>query len=102
MTVLMTLRVTGDGRQMEAFATENSTMMSEILQTAKRHGVISHRFYANDTEILVVDRWPSEEAFNAFFTEESPRIQQLMAHAEVRAEPSVTFWRALETGDEID
>ena len=96
MTVLMTLRVAGDGKQMEAFAAENSAMMSEILETAKRHGVISHRFYANDSELLVVDRWPNEEAFNTFFEEERPRIEQLMTNAGVRSEPAVTFWRAAE------
>jgi heme-degrading monooxygenase HmoA len=100
MTVLMTLRVAGDGKQLEARV--DSAMMAEILDTAKRHGVIAHCFYANDTELLVVDRWPSEEAFTTFFEEERPRIQQLMAQAGVSAEPVVTFWRPLETGDAID
>jgi heme-degrading monooxygenase HmoA len=102
MTVLMTLRVTGDGKQLEAYAAEDSATLSAVLETAKRHGVISHRFYASDTELLVLDQWPSEDAFNAFFEEERPRIAQLMTHAGVRSEPAVTFWRPLETGDEID
>ena len=101
MTVLMTLRVAGDGKQLEAHVAEDSATISGVLETAKRHGVISHRFYATDTELLVLDQWPSEDAFNAFFKEERPRIEQLMAHAGVRAEPVVTFWRQLETGDEV-
>lgn len=102
MTVLMTLRMTADGKQAEKHAAEDAGLYADTIEIAKRHGVISHRFYASETEMLVVDRWPSEDAFHAFFAEAGPTIKQIMAHSGASAEPEVRFWRELEIGDEIE
>jgi heme-degrading monooxygenase HmoA len=101
MSVLMTLRVDGDGTQAEALAAEQPTLLSDIIGKAKERGVISHHFYATDKQILVVDEWPSEEAFRDFFSEAGPQIQQIMGRAGVATEPEITFWRKLETGDDV-
>jgi heme-degrading monooxygenase HmoA len=101
MPVLMTLRVPGDADELERRATENPGRMQAIAEDGKTRGAISHRFYANDAgEIMVVDEWESPEAFQAFFAAH-PEIQDLMAEIGVTTEPTVTFWRKLETHDEF-
>jgi hypothetical protein len=101
MTVLMTLRVKGDGAKLEALAARNPTVFAEILEKARRHGVISHRFYASDEDLVVIDEWPNPEAFQRFHEEAGSQIGQLMGEAGVRSEPVITFLRKLETGDDV-
>jgi len=64
-------------------------------------GAIRHVF-AEDTDgkLMVVDEWPSEEAFQAFFGSQ-PAIQQLMADAGVAAPPTTTTYRVLDAPDRI-
>jgi hypothetical protein len=50
---------------------------------------------------MVVDEWPDAQSFQAFFGEEQERIQSLMQASGVSSEPEVTFWRKLETHDDI-
>jgi heme-degrading monooxygenase HmoA len=101
MSVLMTLRVDGDARALEKFAADDPKAIGDILEEAKPRGLISHHFYGNDREILVVDEWRDEESFQAFFQVASKQIQELMGHAGVNTEPEVMFWHKLETGDDF-
>jgi heme-degrading monooxygenase HmoA len=95
----MTLRVPADANELERRAAENPGRMQAIADDAKTRGAISHRFYANDAgDIMVVDEWESPEAFQAFFAAH-PEIQDLMAEVGVTTEPTVTFWRELDTHD---
>ena len=48
----------------------------------------------------VVDEWPDEQSFQAFFEEAGPRIEQMMGAAGVTSEPSIEFWRHLDVGDD--
>jgi heme-degrading monooxygenase HmoA len=99
VSVLMTLRVKGDAATLEARAVANPEGLQAILEKAKPHGLISHRFYGNADELLVVDEWETEEGFHAFFAE-ATEIAGLMAEVGVRTDPEITFWRKLETGDD--
>ena len=99
MSVLMTLRVAGDVSKVEKLAAEDPTLFSGILDRAKERGLISHRFWVSETEVLVVDEWPSQEAFQGFF-DTTPEIQQIMQIAGVTAAPQVDFWRPADTRDE--
>jgi heme-degrading monooxygenase HmoA len=99
MTVLMTFRVPGDPDALERHADANPEEMQRIAERAKEHGLISHRFYGGDGEILVVDEWDSPESFQRFF-DASPEIPEMMK-AIARGEPNITFWRKLETHDEV-
>lgn len=101
MAVLMTLRVAADGAQIEKLAGQEAGIFSDTIDIAKRHGVISHHFYASDTEVLVVDEWPDEGAFHAFFGEAEAHVRKIMDAAGATAEPDVSFWRPLKVGDEI-
>jgi len=93
----MTLRVHADPKAVE---NEDRALMQSIIEKGKQHGVISHHFYGSDDEILVVDEWPDEESFQRFFSA-SPEIGGLMERAGVTTGPEVTFWRHLDTGDDV-
>jgi heme-degrading monooxygenase HmoA len=101
MSVVMTLRVVGDGEAAERLAAEEPSLFSDTIAGATERGLISHRFYASDNEILVVDEWPSREAFQDFFHDAGPQIQQVMSRVGVSTEPVITFWRKLETNDDV-
>jgi quinol monooxygenase YgiN len=102
MSVIMTLRMKGDPKKLEAIAAENPDRVRAIADRAAEHGVIAHRFYgSNDGQMMVIDEWPDEQSFQTFFESEAPNIQPLMQDSGVESEPEVTFWHKLETHDEV-
>jgi hypothetical protein len=101
MSVLMTYRVAGDAGKLEGAAAEKPEVLTQIVARAREYGLQAHRFYGNDTEILVVDRWPDEESCQRFFAS-SPDIAEMMASAGVTAEPETSFWRPLDVDDAVD
>ena len=48
MSVIITLRAPGNPAQLEQWAADNSDQMASIVERAKEHGLIAHRFYGND------------------------------------------------------
>jgi hypothetical protein len=98
MSVLMTLRVSGDAKAIEAF---DQDRLKTISDRARTHGATKHHFYGSDSEVLVIDEWPDEASFQAFF-DASPDIKELMDSAGVTSQPSIEFWRPLDTQDAID
>jgi len=102
MSVIMTLRAKGDPQELERRAAENPDGMRAIADRAKEHGVIAHRFYGSDDgQLMVIDEWPDQQSFQAFFEEMGSEIEQMMREVGVTAEPEVTFWRKLESHDEV-
>lgn len=102
MSVIMTLRLSGDPKKMEEIAAADPERVSSISADAKSRGLIAHRFYGSDDgQIMVVDEWPDAESFQQFFAANADKIQPLMAEAGVTSEPEVTFWRKLDTNDEV-
>ncbi|NUP51859.1 MAG: hypothetical protein HOW97_31755 [Catenulispora sp.] len=101
MSVLMTLQVAGDPKAMEQYAQEHPDQMQEVLGTAKRHGLIAHRFYgSSDGEnVLVVDEWPDRESFESFFQEAQSTIGPMFEAAQGKGEPTPMYWKELATGD---
>ena len=100
MSVLMTLRVRADAKLLEKYAAEDPGTLKTIIERAKANGLISHRFFGSDTEVLVVDEWPDEDSFQRFFGA-SPEIQEMMAKANMQGEPEVSFWRPLDVADRV-
>jgi quinol monooxygenase YgiN len=100
MSVLMTLRVKGDPAKLEELAASRPEVLREISARGQEYGVEYHRFYANGDEIMVVDLWPDAESFQRFFAA-SPEIPEFMQQVGVTSEPEITFYRQLETGDDI-
>ena len=103
MSVIMTLNVTGDPKKMEQFASENKEKMQAVLEAAKGHGLIAHRFYGNEDggQVMVIDEWPDRESFERFFGSVQDEIQPLMQQSGVEGEPGINFWRKLDTHDEV-
>jgi heme-degrading monooxygenase HmoA len=100
VSVIMTLRFTGDPDKLEQIAAEQGDMLRGISARAQERGVIAHRFYASGDQIMVVDEWPDEQSFQTFFAAEEENIGPMMAQV-ATSEPEITFWRTLETGDAI-
>jgi hypothetical protein len=101
MTVIMTLQIAGDPRGIEQFARDNTEKMQEVLEAAKRHGVIAHRFYgsADGGSLMVLDEWPDRESFQAFFQEQESSIRPMFESGQGASEPTPMFWEELVTGD---
>lgn len=100
MPVLMTLRVKASGKKLEAYVKDNPGVLQTISTRAKENGLISHKFWATDDEILVVDQWPDPESFQRFF-DASPEIGETMEAAGAAGPPEVVFWQELATGDDV-
>jgi len=101
MSMIMTLQVTGDPKAMEQFASDDTDRMEAILEAAKRHGLIAHRFYgsADGASVMVLDEWPDRESFESFFREQESEIRPMFESAGVTSQVEPTFWRELETHD---
>jgi hypothetical protein len=101
MSVIMTFVATGDPDELELRAAENPEAMRSIADRAQEHGLVAHRFYGADGKIMVVDEWPDAESFQRFFEQMRPEIEPMMQAAGVTGEPEITFWRKLETHDDV-
>jgi hypothetical protein len=102
MSVIMTLDVTGDSKRLEQFASENKEKMQAILEAAKRHGLIAHRFYGSDGGgIRVLDEWPDRQSFESFFQEQESQIRPMFEAGGVTSEPQPRFWHELQTDDQF-
>jgi quinol monooxygenase YgiN len=97
MSVLMTMRVKGDPKAIEA---TDQAVLDTIIGRAKENGLISHHFYGTDDEVLIVDEWPDEGSFHKFF-DSSPEVKQMMDAAGVTAQPQISFWRHLDVADDV-
>jgi heme-degrading monooxygenase HmoA len=101
MSVIMTLKVKADPAKWEQVAQSDPDRIKGVVEAAKGHGLIAHRFYGSDSgEVMVVDEWPDADSFQAFFSSQQDTIGPMMQEAGVTSEPDVTFWRKLETGDD--
>ena len=98
MSMIMTLWTPGDPEKLEQYASENKEQLQSILERAKEHGLIAHRFYGTDGQIMVVDEWPDAASFQAFF-DASPDIKGIMDNAGVTSAPTIEFWRVLDVDD---
>lgn len=101
MSVIVTVRVSGDPAVFEEQVAAQAEAIGRILDVAKSHGLVAHRWYGADGEFMAVDEWPDAESFQAFFEEAQPDIGPLMQSAGVTSPPDVTFWRTLETNDAV-
>ena len=102
MPVLMTMRVKGDPKKLEEQGASDPGSLHTIAESAKKHGLIAHRFYGTeDGQIMVADVWPDPQSFQKFFEENASRIQPLIAAAGGQGEPEVTFWRELDMPDNV-
>jgi hypothetical protein len=100
MSVIMTLRVQGDPDKLEQLVRESPDRVKSISDRAQEFGLIAHRFYGAEGQIMVVDEWPDPESFHRFFEALAPEIGPMMEQV-ATSEPEITFWRTLETHDGV-
>ncbi|GIH06082.1 hypothetical protein Rhe02_41490 [Rhizocola hellebori] len=98
MSVIMMLRVKGDPAALESYASNHGETLKKIASEGKAKGCIHHHFAAADGEVLVIDEWPSEEAFRDFFDNQA-EIPEVMAKVGAKGKPEVMVYRKLETPD---
>lgn len=101
MSVIMTLQVAGDPKALERYTSDNKDKMQAIVEAAKRHGLIAHRFYGSDDgrSIMVLDEWPDRRSFESFFQEQGGEIQPIFDAAGVATAPEPMVWTELATSD---
>jgi hypothetical protein len=100
MSVMMGLRIKVDPARFLEVVNGDADRVVAISQKGKSMGCLSHRFYAGDGEVLVVDEWESKEQFLEFFGS-TPGIGELMGEAGVSEQPTPAFWTALDTPDKF-
>jgi hypothetical protein len=71
-------------------------VLRAIAERAKEHGLIAHRFYGADGQIMVIDEWPDPESFQRFFDSQRSEIEPMMQQV-ATGEPEITFRHKLET-----
>ena len=101
MSVIVTLLVTGDPAVFEEQAAAQADTIAGIMEVAKSHGLIAHRWYGGDGEFMVIDEWPDGESFHAFFEAAQGEIGPFMQAVGVTSQPEVKVWRKLEIGDDF-
>jgi hypothetical protein len=52
VSVIVTLRVSGDPAKFEEQAASQSEAIDRIMAVAKRHGLIAHRWYGGEGEFM--------------------------------------------------
>ena len=100
MSVIVTISFPGDPERLEAAAAENEQMLQDIRERAVAAGLIAHRFYGSENQLLVIDEWPDADSFQHFFGSIQEDIAPLMEQIGASEEPSVSFWRKLDSRDE--
>jgi heme-degrading monooxygenase HmoA len=96
----MSLRVKADADKLEKYAQENPGVLHKITDDAKSLGCIHHTFAAEDGDVVVMDEWESQEAFQNFFNGNKD-VEKVMQDMGVQSEPEIHFYRPLATGDQF-
>ena len=99
MSVLVTMRVSGDTEQFRRYISTDADFMRKIADEAKVQGAIHHRFGVGDGFVLVVDEWENVDSFRRFFQRDD--IAQAILAAGARGEPEITITEAIETPDQF-
>jgi quinol monooxygenase YgiN len=100
MSVVMVLKVKGDPAAMEAYAKGHSDQIKAVSQAGRDAGALHHMFVGGEGEVLVIDEWPNEAAFQKFF-QSQPDIAEIIKGAGAQGAPEVTFYRKLATGEDF-
>lgn len=74
--------------------------MKRVAEAGKAAGAIRHSFAGSDKEILVVDEWPDEQSFQAFFANQAA-IADVMRDGGAQGPPEISIYRKLSTPDQF-
>ena len=100
MSVTVIVKLSVDPEAFERVSQERAGDFEAVAAEGRAAGAIHHGFVAGEDEIVIIDEWPSAEAFQAFFATQ-PVIAKLMEAAGVRSAPEIAVYRTLETVDKF-
>jgi quinol monooxygenase YgiN len=100
VSVYMSLRVKADADKFESYAKEHADVLKGIADNAKSLGCIHHTFAAENGDVVVMDEWESQEAFEKFFND-NQEVAKVMQDMGVQSDPEIHFYRPLDTGDQF-
>jgi quinol monooxygenase YgiN len=75
-------------------------MLKGIARAGQAAGAVHHVFAGGDGEVLVIDEWSDEAAFQKFF-DSQPDIPKIMQAAGAKGAPEITVYRKLAMPDEF-
>jgi hypothetical protein len=100
MSVIVIGRFKADPSRLEqAFVTHKQTLI-DVSDEAKSKGAVHHQFGAGDGEVIIVDEWPDEASFQAFFAGQQD-IPKLMAEVGASTPPSFEVFRQMDSPDRM-
>jgi hypothetical protein len=101
MSVIVILRIPGNPADLERYASgDGGDVMRRIAEAGKAAGAIRHIFAGSDNEVLVIDEWPDEQSFQAFFAGQA-EIADVMRDGGAQGPPETSFYRKLDTPDQF-
>ncbi len=95
--VMLRARVEGDPKELQERYTSDPDVAA-LVQGGLPEGVLRHRTFATDGEIVVVDEWERPEQFQEWINK--PELQRIIGKLGV-GKPEVIFAEQLVMGDEI-
>ncbi|WP_210505735.1 antibiotic biosynthesis monooxygenase [Naasia sp. SYSU D00057] len=96
--VIMRARVEGDPEELAQRYADDPEMLAALQRAGQPEGVLRHRTYASDGELIVVDEWESAEQFQAWMN--NPEVQRILGTLAV-GRPDVMFADQVKMGDEV-
>jgi hypothetical protein len=101
MSVIVLLRIPGNPADLESYAAgPGGQTMKSIADAGKAAGAIHHMFAGSENEIVVLDEWPDQQSFEAFFASQ-PAIADVMRDGGAQGPPQTYFYRKLDTPDQF-
>jgi heme-degrading monooxygenase HmoA len=100
MSVLVTMRVSGDTAKFREYVEQNPDHLRQISEDARSRGCLAHRFGVGDGFVFVVDEWESAQAFQGFFNG-NQEVAKVMEASGAQGEPEFIFSEAISTADQF-
>ena len=100
MSVVMIMKIKADPNGLETYAKSHGDQIKAVANAGRDSGALHHMFAGGDGEVVVVDEWSNEAAFQKFF-QSQPDIAEIMKGAGAKGAPEISFYRKLATGDDF-
>jgi hypothetical protein len=99
VNVIVMTHIPGDVADFERVVKDQADTFVAVSAEGKAAGAVHHCFVeASDGGVLIIDEWPSEEAFQTFFSSQE-EIPKLMAAGGATGAPVTTSHRIIDTPD---
>ncbi|MBV8949559.1 MAG: hypothetical protein JOZ99_01695 [Actinobacteria bacterium] len=100
MSVIVVGRMSVDPKNVEKLWNERRADFEAVAREARAAGATHHRWGFGDDHVVIIDEWPTAEAFDRFFSSQA-KIADLMATAGVAGPPEFTIVEARRGPDEF-